>query len=206
MNNYLYKQTLLQHMKTVKNVFPVEKIYLLNNELIIILKHYHLKDFLLFLKNHQLTQFKVLSCISGVDYPFKKKRFEIVYDLLSICCNVRTRIKVRVNETTSVTSCSEIYFAANWYEREIWDLFGVFFQDHPDLRRLLTDYGFEGHPLRKDFPLTGYVEVKYSESSKRVISESIELAQEYRTFDFLTPWSAAATEIDKSKKFVLKLS
>jgi len=193
-------------MTTIQNVFPVEKIYLLNNELIILIKHYHLKDFMLFIKNHQLTQFKILTCISGVDYPFKNKRFDIVYDLLSVCYNLRMRIKVRVNETTSITSCSDIYSAANWYEREIWDLFGVFFKDHPDLRRLLTDYGFEGHPLRKDFPLTGYVEVKYSESSKRVISESIELAQEYRTFDFITPWSVASNETDISKKYVLKLT
>ena len=144
----------------------------------------------------------MLSNISGADYPLKNKRFEIVYDLLSICFNSRIRVKTSVNELTTVESSMSIFSAANWYEREIWDLFGIFFKNHSDLRRILTDYGFEGHPLRKDFPLSGYTEVKYSENSKRVINETIEFAQEYRTFDFFSPWGINPKETNKVKAFV----
>ena len=123
-----------------------------------------------------------------MDFPSKTQRFEIVYNLLSIQHNSRIRIKTLVDEITPVDSLVEIYNSANWWERETWDMFGIFFSNHPDLRRILTDYGFEGHPLRKDFPLSGFVEVRYDDSEKRVITEPIEMTQEFRYFDFSSPW------------------
>jgi NADH-quinone oxidoreductase subunit C len=132
--------------------------------------------------------FKVLVDLCGVDYPERPERFEVVYNLLSLKHNRRIRVKVATDETGPVPSVTSVYSAAGWYEREAWDLFGIFFSDHPDLRRILTDYGFEGHPLRKDFPLTGYVEVRYDEDRKRVVYEPVKLKQEFRSFDFLSPW------------------
>lgn len=126
--------------------------------------------------------------ICGVDYPERPERFEVVYQLLSLRHNVRMRVKVQTDETSPVPTAVGVYNSANWFEREIWDLFGVTFAGHPDLRRILTEYGFEGHPLRKDFPLTGYVEVRYDPEQKRVIHEPVKLAQDFRSFDFLSPW------------------
>lgn len=133
-------------------------------------------------------RFKVLVDICGVDYPERAQRFEVVYNLLSLAQNQRIRVKLRTDEDVPVPSVAGIFSAATWYEREIWDMYGVLFSNHPDLRRILTDYGFEGHPLRKDFPLTGYVEVRYDEEQKRVVYEPVKLAQEFRRFDFLSPW------------------
>jgi len=141
-----------------------------------------------FLKDHHLAQFHNLVDIAGVDVPPRKNRFEIVYNLLSLTFNARIRVKTYTDELTPIDSICEIYKGANWYEREIWDMYGVVFSDHPDLRRILTDYGFEGHPQRRDFPLSGYVEVRYDESVKRVVVEPLELAQEFRKFDLQTPW------------------
>jgi len=183
-----YKLT-LSSIQKLTSILPLSKVQIFSNEIVIVIKPEFLLDSLFFLKNHSLFQFTVLTSITGVDYPEKKKRFEIVYDLLSVSFNQRIRVKVLVNELESVDSCEKIYSAANWYECEVWDMFGVFFKNHNNLRRILTDYGFEGHPLRKDFPLTGYLEVRYSENHKRVISESIEFSQEYRTFNFFGPWN-----------------
>ena len=133
-------------------------------------------------------QFEVLIDICGVDYPAREKRFEVVYHLLSPRLNQRIRVKFSTDETTPIASVIGIFPAANWYEREAFDMYGILFSGHPDLRRLLTDYGFQGHPLRKDFPLTGYVEVRYDDEAKRVIYEPVKLAQEFRTFDFESPW------------------
>ncbi|NQV79706.1 MAG: NADH-quinone oxidoreductase subunit C [Alphaproteobacteria bacterium] len=141
-----------------------------------------------FLRDDPACQFKVLIDICGVDYPDRNRRFDVVYNLLSLTHNQRVRVKVQADETTPVPSITAIYSAAGWFEREVWDMYGVMFSDHPDLRRLLTDYGFEGHPLRKDFPLTGFVEVRYDEDEKRVVYEPVKLAQEFRRFDFLSPW------------------
>jgi len=141
-----------------------------------------------FLKNHHNAQFASLADITGVDMPTRKNRFELVYNLLSLRYNSRIRVKTYTDELTPVDSLTGIYAAANWYEREIWDMFGVFFTNHPDLRRILTDYGFQGHPLRKDFPLTGYYEVRYDDELQRVVQEPVELAQEYRKFDLAAPW------------------
>ena len=124
-------------------------------------------------------------------HPDREERFEIVYNLLSIAHNHRVRVKVSTDEKTPVPSIVPLFSAAGWFEREVWDMFGVFFTDHPDLRRMLTDYGFEGHPLRKDFPLTGYVEVRYDEEQKRVVYEPVKLTQDFRSFDFMSPWEGA---------------
>nr|YP_010881099.1 NADH dehydrogenase subunit 9 [Moerckia flotoviana]WIA66601.1 NADH dehydrogenase subunit 9 [Moerckia flotoviana] len=143
---------------------------------------------LYFLKYHTNTRFKVLIDIRGVDYPSRERRFEVVYNLLSIDYNTRIRILTSVDEITPICSVVGIFPSAGWWERETWDMFGVYFSNHPDSRRILTDYGFEGHPLRKDFPLSGYVEVRYDDSEKRVVSEPIEMTQESRYFDFASPW------------------
>jgi len=126
--------------------------------------------------------------ISGVDFPEREKRFEVVYSLLSVKLGGRIRVKTYAGEADPVPSAVEVYRGADWYEREAWDLFGIFFEGHPDLRRILTDYGFEGHPLRKDFPLTGYTEVRYDEERKRVVYEPLQLTQAFRNFESLSPW------------------
>ena len=133
-------------------------------------------------------QFKQLMDICGVDYPERPQRFEVVYNLLSLVQNNRVTVKVMLDDNSSIPSVSKVFSSADWWEREIWDLFGIFFSGHPDLRRILTDYGFDGHPLRKDFPLTGFNEVRYSEKEKKVIYEPVNLEQEYRDFDFSSPW------------------
>ncbi len=143
---------------------------------------------LTYLRDDQNCHFKQLVDITAVDLPDEAERFVIVYNLLSLRHNQRIRVKLTTDEETPVPSASGLFNAANWFEREVWDLYGVFFSDHPDLRRILTDYGFEGHPLRKDFPLTGYVEVRYDEAQKRVVYEPVKLTQEFRTFDFMSPW------------------
>ncbi|MEO5338385.1 MAG: NADH-quinone oxidoreductase subunit C [Magnetospirillum sp. WYHS-4] len=143
---------------------------------------------LTFLRDDPNCQFKQLMDICGVDYPERAERFDVVYNLLSLSHNLRVRVKVTVDENSPVPSAVDVFSAANWYEREAWDLYGIAFSGHPDLRRILTDYGFEGHPLRKDFPLTGYVEVRYDDAQKRVIQEPVKLPQEFRNFDFLSPW------------------
>jgi len=144
--------------------------------------------FFAYVKNHTNLQMKILIDITAVDYPTRDKRFEVVYHLLSVQYNTRLRVKVCVDEMTSIPSIETIYRAAGWFEREIWDMFGIFFSNHSDLRRILTDYGFEGHPLRKDFPLSGYVETRYDESEKRVLVEPIEMPQDFRFFEFANPW------------------
>jgi NADH-quinone oxidoreductase subunit C len=143
---------------------------------------------LIFLRDDPKCAFSVLCDVCGVDYPDRPLRFEVVYNLLSMRLNQRIRLKVETDEDHPVPSAVGIFSSAGWWERETWDLFGVYFADNPDLRRILTDYGFEGHPLRKDFPLTGYVEVRYDEDQKSVVYEPVRLQQEFRRFDFLSPW------------------
>ena len=144
-----------------------------------------------FLRDDSACHFEMLIDICGVDYPEREPRFDVVYHLLSISNNLRIRLKVGVEEDGTVPSVAVLYSTAGWFEREGWDLFGIYFSDHPDLRRLLTDYGFEGHPLRKDFPLTGYVELRYDDEQKRVVYEPVKLTQEFRSFDFMSPWEGA---------------
>ncbi len=143
---------------------------------------------LTFLRDDAHCHFKQLVDICGVDYPEREERFDVVYHLLSMSHNNRVRVKVRTDENTPVPSVVGLFSTAGWFEREAWDMFGIYFDKNPDLRRLLSDYGFEGHPLRKDFPLSGYVELHYSEEHKRVVYEPISMTQEYRSFDFLSPW------------------
>ena len=145
-------------------------------------------DVLTFLRNDVQCQFVSFIDASGVDYPQRAKRFDFVYHLLSPRQNLRIRVKVRTDEDTPIPSVTSVYPGADWFEREAYDMYGILFSGHPDLRRLLTDYGFEGHPLRKDFPLTGFVEVRYDDEQKRVVYEPVELKQEFRNFDFLSPW------------------
>ncbi|MGH7075512.1 MAG: NADH-quinone oxidoreductase subunit C [Stellaceae bacterium] len=159
-----------------------------HDQLVLEVKRERVVEVLTDLRDDPSLRFEVLIDIAGVDYPDRAERFEIVYQLLSLKYNRRIRVKVSTDEATPVPSVTGVYSSAGWYEREVYDLFGVFFSDHPDLRRILTDYGFEGHPLRKDFPLTGYVEVRYDEEQRRVIYEPVKLKQEFRSFDFLSPW------------------
>lgn len=146
---------------------------------------------LVFLRDQTNCLFKMLVDVCGVDYPEREKRFEVVYHLLSVKHNQRIRVKVATDEATPVPSVYDVFRSALWFEREAWDLYGIYFSDHPDLRRILTDYGFDGHPLRKDFPQTGYVEVRYDDGQKRVVYEPVALRQDWRSFDFLSPWEGA---------------
>ncbi|HEX7776972.1 MAG TPA: NADH-quinone oxidoreductase subunit C [Parvibaculum sp.] len=143
------------------------------------------------LRDDAACRFTSLIDITAVDYPTRERRFDVVYHLLSMETNRRIRIKVETDEDTAVPSAVGIFPAANWYERETFDMYGVLFSGHPDLRRILTDYGFSGYPLRKDFPMTGYVEVRYDADQKRVVYEPVKLTQEFRSFDFLSPWEGA---------------
>jgi NADH-quinone oxidoreductase subunit C len=141
-----------------------------------------------FLRDDPRCRFVNVIDVTAVDYPAREQRFDVVYHFLSPYQNTRIRVKAMTDEATPVPSIFSVFPGADWFERETWDLYGVMFTDHPDMRRLLTDYGFEGHPLRKDFPLTGFVEVRYDDEQKRVVNEPVRLAQEFRNFDFLSPW------------------
>jgi NADH-quinone oxidoreductase subunit C len=182
-----------------------------HGELTVHVPHDAVLEVLTFLRDDPRCRFTVLCDICGVDYPDRPLRFEVVYNLLSMHHNSRIRLKAETDETQAVPSATGVFSAAGWWEREAWDLFGIYFSDHPDLRRILTDYGFDGHPLRKDFPLTGYVELRYDEDQKRVVYEPVKLKQEFRSFDFLSPWEgmdrllpgdekAGAAEAEKESK------
>jgi NADH/F420H2 dehydrogenase subunit C len=179
---------IVENFKKIIKSLPILKIQIYQEEISIIVKREHLLIILFFLKHHIKYQFKILTCISGVDYPSNKHRFKVTYDLLSVRYNSRIRLKVLTNELIPLESCEKIFPAANWYESEIWDMFGIFFSNHSNLTRLLTDYGFEGYPLRKDFPLSGFIETSYDYTRKRVANERVELSQEYRVFKFNSPW------------------
>lgn len=159
-------------------------------ELIAFVEADKLQDVMVFLHDDAGCDFHQLMSVTAVDYPMREKRFDVVYHLLSLTHNHRIRIKTHTDEETAIPSMCGVYPSANWFEREVFDLFGVVFDNHPDLRRILTDYGFEGHPLRKDFPMTGYVELHYDEQQKRCVYAPVELTQDFRTFDFMSPWEA----------------
>ena len=169
-------------------VLPIINYTYYKNELCIYISTKKIIPIFFFLKNHSHCQFKILSDIVAIDYINNKERFNIVYNLLSIRFNLRLQVKITFNEIQTIDSIINIYKVADWFEREIWDMFGIFFKNHKDLRRILTDYGFEGYPLRKDFPLTGFLEVYYNESKKRVVYKPVNLAQQYRLFEFNSPW------------------
>jgi NADH-quinone oxidoreductase subunit C len=162
-----------------------------------------IEDFVEFLRSDGACRFSSLVDITAVDHPEREKRFDVVYHFLSMYQNHRIRVKVAVGEEDMVPSIIEVHPSANWFEREVFDMFGILFSNHPDLRRILTDYGFRGHPLRKDFPTTGYTEVRYDEAQKRVVYEPVKLVQEYRQFDFMSPWEGAQYVLpgdDKAQK------
>ncbi|HHL43814.1 MAG TPA: NADH-quinone oxidoreductase subunit C [Hellea balneolensis] len=152
-----------------------------------------------FLRDDPLCRFTTLIDICGADYPDRERRFDVVYHLLSMQLNHRVRVKIMTDADTAVHSIIDVFPAANWYEREAYDMYGIAFEEHPDLRRLLTDYGFEGHPLRKDFPLSGFVEVRYDEEQKQVVYEPVCLPQEFRDFDFMSPWEGAKYVLEDDK-------
>jgi NADH dehydrogenase (ubiquinone) Fe-S protein 3 len=185
----MYKNSIIvENFKSIFKICPIKKIQFYNSEITLIVQTKDIQQILLFFKNHMQCQYKILTCISGVDFPESSYRFVIVYDLLSVRYNTRLRIKIYTYELGDVNSIISIFPAAGWFESEIWDMFGVFFKNHTNLKRILTDYGFQGYPLRKDFPLSGYIEMRYNETQKRVINESMELSQEYRTYYFNSPW------------------
>ena len=161
------------------------------HELMVAVERESIVRVLTFLRDDANCGFRVLVDICGVDWPEREARFDVVYNLLSPTHNQRIRVKVRTDERRPLPSVAGVFSSAGWYEREAWDMYGIMFSGHADLRRLLTDYGFEGHPLRKDFPLTGHVEVRYDDEEKRVVYEPVSLTQEFRTFDFLSPWEGA---------------
>jgi NADH-quinone oxidoreductase subunit C len=162
-----------------------------HSELTVTASHGGIDRFVQFLRDDAACQFTTLIDITGVDWPERERRFDVVYHFLSMTQNQRIRVVVPVREREIVPSILDVHPSANWFEREVFDMYGVLFSGHPDLRRILTDYGFRGHPLRKDFPTTGYTEVRYSEEEKRVVYEPVSLVQEYRQFDFMSPWEGA---------------
>jgi len=162
--------------------------YVAHDELMVICEPSHVVSLLTFLRDDESCLFSQLMDVTAVDFPNRVDRFEVVYNLLSLKKNKRIRVKLNVAEDVSVPSVNDVYLSAGWFEREVWDMYGIFFDNHPDLRRILTDYGFDGHPQRKDFPLTGFVELRYDEDQKRVVYEKVKLNQAYRSFDFESPW------------------
>jgi len=166
----------------------IQNSYINNDELLIEVKENDIIDTVQFLKSNENCKFKQLIDIAGVDYPENEKRFELVYLFLSHENNLRVKVLIKFQIDQSINSLTKIFPSANWMEREVFDMYGIKFKNHPDLRRILTDYGFKGHPLRKDFPLTGFNEVRYSEKDKKVIYEPVKLEQNYRNFDFESPW------------------
>ena len=166
----------------------VPRTEIIRGELIVHARSERIVRVMTYLHNDCNCMFGLLMDLTAVDYPNRAERFEVVYNLLSMKHNQRIRVKLAVDEETPVPSVIDVYPNAGWYEREVWDMYGVFFSDNPDLRRILTDYGFDGHPQRKDFPLTGYVEMRYDEEQKRVVYEPVKLMQEFRRFDFVSPW------------------
>ena len=178
----------------------IKESKILHNQLYLSINSEDLLDVILLLKTNKDTKFKQLIDITAVDYPENKKRFKIVYLLLSHEFNQRILISYFINENEKISSLVNIFPSANWMEREIFDMYGIKFNDHPDLRRILTDYGFEGFPLRKDFPLTGHNEVRYSEEEKKVIYEPVKLEQNYRNFDYESPWEGTKYIKDQTKK------
>ena len=174
-----------------------------NDELLIEIEENNLIDVTQFLKSNENCKFKQLIDIAGVDYPENEKRFKLVYILLSHEFNQRIHLDYDINEKEIVNSITSVFPSANWMEREVFDMYGINFKNHPDLRRILTDYGFKGHPLRKDFPLTGHTEVRYSEDEKKVISEPVKLEQNFRNFDYQSPWEGTKyikDELDSNDK------
>ena len=175
----------------IKGAYPDAKTSLAFGELTIVIDAAGIVPFVTYLRDDPECRFEILIDLCGVDYPNRARRFDVVYHFLSLAKNRRIRVKVETEDTIPVPSLVAVHACADWFEREAFDMYGILFSDHPDLRRILTDYGFTGYPLRKDFPLTGYVEVRYDDEQKRVVYEPVRLVQEFREFDFLSPWEGA---------------
>ena len=184
------------------NTDSVTSVSVSGGELVVEANRESVVALLTYLRDDVNCQFKLLMDLCGVDFPEDEFRFEVVYNLLSLTQNHRVRVKVRTNEDEPVPTVTGVFSTAGWFEREAWDLYGIYFSGNPDLRRILTDYGFEGHPLRKDFPLTGYVEVRYDDEKKRVVYEPVKLTQEFRTFDFMSPWEGVQAQLPGDEKAV----
>ena len=200
----LSKKALKDQAKHIKSKVKSISSDVINGELVLTTPVKDLIALLKVLKSDRTCQYKMMMDITAVDYPARAKRFEVVYNLLSLSLNQRIRVKVNVEEGELVPTSVDLFPAANWFERETWDMYGIYFENHPDLRRILTDYGFEGHPLRKDFPLTGYEEVRYDEEQKRVVYEPVELVQDFRMFDFVSPWEGMNDILPGDEKAKIK--
>ena len=188
----------MENLKKIENLInselssKIQNSLIRNNELLIEINDKHLIEVVQFLKTYEKCKFKQLIDIAGVDYPDQEKRFKLVYLFLSHEYNQRIKLSIKLDANQIINSITKIFPSANWMEREVFDMYGIKFKNHPDLRRILTDYGFKGHPLRKDFPLTGFNEVRYSEKEKKVIYEPVKLEQNYRNFDFESPWEGTS--------------
>ena len=191
--------TMIEHLRKLLDA-DLQDAAVVQDQIVLRIPTSSIQQVLAALRDDKYAAFNQLSDLTAVDYPERPERFELVYQLLSMRNNMRLRLLAAVGEGQAVPSATTVYSAANWAEREVWDMFGIFFAGHPDLRRLLTDYGFEGHPLRKDFPLTGHVEVRYDDTLRRVVNEPVSLVQEFRDFDFLSPWEGMQAQIPGDEK------
>ena len=191
--------TMIEHLRKLLDA-DLQDAAVVQDQIVLRIPASSIQQVLAALRDDKYAAFNQLSDLTAVDYPERPERFELVYQLLSMRNNMRLRLLAAVSEGQAVPSVTTVYSAANWAEREVWDMFGIFFAGHPDLRRLLTDYGFEGHPLRKDFPLTGHVEVRYDDTLRRVVNEPVSLVQEFRDFDFLSPWEGMQAQIPGDEK------
>lgn len=191
--------TMIEHLRKLLDA-DLQDAAVVQDQIVLRIPASSIQQVLAALRDDKYAAFNQLSDLTAVDYPERPERFELVYQLLSMRNNMRLRLLAAVGEGQAVPSATTVYSGANWAEREVWDMFGIFFAGHPDLRRLLTDYGFEGHPLRKDFPLTGHVEVRYDDTLRRVVNEPVSLVQEFRDFDFLSPWEGMQAQIPGDEK------
>ena len=197
--NKRFIEDLVDLIKSIMNFCEYE-ITNERNEISILIKKEDLISTLMFLKDNPSISMESLIDITAIDYPANEKRFTLVYNLLSVSKNFRIKVKTKTNEDNPVCSVTEVFPCANWYEREVWDLFGIRFLGHPDLRRILTDYDFDGHPLRKDFPLTGFIQVRFDDELGKVVNEPVKLDQEFRNFDNLSPWEGMSKYLPGDEK------
>jgi len=197
--NKRFIEDLVDLIKSIMNFCEYE-ITNEKNEISILIKKEDLISTLMFLKDNPSISMESLIDITAIDYPGNEKRFTLVYNLLSVSKNFRIKVKTKTNENNPVCSVTEVFPCANWYEREVWDLFGIRFSGHPDLRRILTDYDFDGHPLRKDFPLTGFIQVRFDDELGKVVNEPVKLDQEFRNFDNLSPWEGMSKYLPGDEK------
>ena len=197
--NKRFIEDLVDLIKSIMNFCEYE-ITNEKNEISILIKKEDLISTLMFLKDNPSISMESLIDITAIDYPGNEKRFTLVYNLLSVSKNFRIKVKTKTNEDNPVCSVTEVFPCANWYEREVWDLFGIRFSGHPDLRRILTDYDFDGHPLRKDFPLTGFIQVRFDDELGKVVNEPVKLDQEFRNFDNLSPWEGMSKYLPGDEK------